>query len=97
MEWIENNLLRCVFKAITGADCPGCGFQRSLIYLIRGDFLSSFAIYPGLIPILLFGLWTILGTRYPVKNHNLITQGLFFLSVATVFISYILKLLNAGG
>lgn len=27
----------CVFKTITGYDCPGCGFQRALHAALHGD------------------------------------------------------------
>lgn len=27
---------RCVFRAATGYDCPGCGFQRALHALLHG-------------------------------------------------------------
>ena len=32
--------------------CPFCGFQRSVVALLRGDLTTSFLLYPALLPIL---------------------------------------------
>ena len=33
-------------KAVTGYDCPFCGFQRSLCALCRGEFKDAFLYNP---------------------------------------------------
>ena len=40
--------LPCLLKAITGYDCPFCGFQRSVWALMRGDFVDAFLYNPYL-------------------------------------------------
>ena len=37
---------KCLLKAITGFDCPFCGFQRSVWALLRGDFSDAFLYNP---------------------------------------------------
>lgn len=37
---------RCLLKAVTGYDCPFCGFQRSVWALLRGDFVDAFMYNP---------------------------------------------------
>lgn len=37
---------KCLLKAITGYDCPFCGFQRSVWSLMRGDFVDAFMYNP---------------------------------------------------
>lgn len=32
---------RCVFHAVTGLDCPGCGSTRALHQLLHGHFLEA--------------------------------------------------------
>ena len=39
---------RCLFKALTGFDCPGCGFQRALHAALHGDFATAWACNPAL-------------------------------------------------
>lgn len=40
---------RCVFKAMTGFDCPGCGSQRMLHALLHGDLASAWGYNPFLL------------------------------------------------
>lgn len=36
----------CVFKGITGIDCPFCGMTRAHLSLLHGDFSRAFAYNP---------------------------------------------------
>lgn len=31
----------CLFKAITGKQCPGCGMTRAIASILRGDFQAA--------------------------------------------------------
>jgi len=49
----------CLFRALTGFTCPGCGSTRALHQLLHGHFLEAFALNPLLLiglPFLLFAL-----------------------------------------
>lgn len=39
--------LRCAWHSMTGLPCPGCGSTRSLLCLIRGEWLDALAMNPG--------------------------------------------------
>lgn len=39
----------CICKSNLSIYCPGCGGSRSLLYLLRFDFLKSFIYFPALI------------------------------------------------
>ncbi len=58
---------RCVFKAQTGWDCPGCGGLRAAHQLLHGHVAQAFALNPFLIvvgPVLMVLLLAeILGSR----------------------------------
>ena len=41
-------ILRCIPKTITGYDCPFCGTQRAISYIIHGNFESAFFSNPFL-------------------------------------------------
>ncbi len=48
---------KCLFKFVTGLDCPGCGGQRALHAFLRGDISASFRSNPFLwlvLPYLIF-------------------------------------------
>ncbi|WP_373693810.1 DUF2752 domain-containing protein [Aequorivita flava] len=62
----------CPFHYLTGFHCPGCGSQRAIHLLFRGDIFGAFRFNPLMvltIPILVYGLgitivnW-IFGTSY---------------------------------
>lgn len=43
---MEPLALRCIVKAVTGYDCPFCGFQRSMYALFQGEFKEAFLYNP---------------------------------------------------
>ena len=67
--WLQNHLLICPFKYFTGLDCPGCGFQRSVIALLHGNVKQSFIVYPPAIPILLL-ITYYFGTTFLKANES---------------------------
>lgn len=82
MNWLQNHLITCPFKYLTGIDCPGCGFQRSVLALLQGDIQKSFILYPPAIPVLLFFAYCIVGKylkldtpKFKLKTVLLILAG----------------------
>ncbi len=59
-------MLPCFVKAIFGIDCPVCGFQRSMLLLLKGEYRNSFLMYPPLLFIL--ALLVILAVRLLVPG-----------------------------
>ncbi|MBP6432254.1 MAG: DUF2752 domain-containing protein [Ferruginibacter sp.] len=94
INWLEQHQLPCFIKKITGFDCPGCGFQRSSIELLKGNMGESFRIYPALIPILL--LFVVLGLHLLKKLPNgvWILKFTYIFTAIIILISYIHKLIN---
>ena len=64
----------CLFKAVTGRPCPGCGFLRAARLLVRANVHGAFITNPLATAVMLLAppaalLWTILrarGTRVTV-------------------------------
>lgn len=90
---LQNYLIPCPFKALTGIDCPGCGFQRSLIALFKGDLHTSWALYPSTIPLILLFICTGLLYRFPIKRQSLVLKTLFIIIGNFVMFSYFYKML----
>lgn len=40
---------KCIFRTLTGLDCPTCGMQRSITSLFSGDFNKAFWHNPYLV------------------------------------------------
>ncbi|WP_410479498.1 DUF2752 domain-containing protein [Pedobacter agri] len=93
-DWLQNHLIPCPFKALTGIDCPGCGFQRSIIALLQGNILKSWTLYPSTIPLIL--LFLIVGVlyRFPIKNKDFIMKILIIIVGNFIVVSYLIKMIH---
>lgn len=95
INWLEAHQLPCLFKAVTHIDCPGCGMQRSLLLLLKGDIAASYVQYPPLIPIILLFAFLILHLIRNIKNGTAILKYGYFFCAGFVLVSYIYKLVIA--
>lgn len=53
INWLEHHLFSCFFKSHFGIDCPGCGMQRSLMALLKGNVIESFQCHAAVIPFII--------------------------------------------
>ncbi|WP_082120686.1 DUF2752 domain-containing protein [Pedobacter sp. BMA] len=95
VNWLQNHLLPCPFKTITGLDCPGCGFQRSLVALITGDFVKSFLLYPPSISIIISFLSGLFFYNFPKNRKYFLFKPLVIITGNIIMFSYIYKMLFA--
>jgi hypothetical protein len=58
----------CLSKTLFGMECLGCGFQRSFLLLLQGDFSGAFKMYPAIFTTLLF--IGILALNFIDSNRN---------------------------
>ena len=65
---LEKYMFPCLSKTLFGIECLGCGFQRSFLLLLEGDFIGSFKMYPALLTTLFF--LAILGLNFIDTNRN---------------------------
>jgi hypothetical protein len=92
IQWLEQHLLTCWFKKIFHFDCPGCGFQRSVLQLLKGDISGSFHLYPATIPILFIFVFTGIHLVIKFKQGAAILKYSYIFAAAVVLVSYIVKL-----
>ncbi|HEU4717431.1 MAG TPA: DUF2752 domain-containing protein [Bacteroidia bacterium] len=91
-DWLENHMLSCPYRSLTGFDCPGCGFQRSLVLLLRGEFFESVHLYPALIPILSTFVFLFIHLIFKFEKGGIIVKWLFIFSVAVIVVSYVIHM-----
>ncbi|MBC9794776.1 DUF2752 domain-containing protein [Sinomicrobium weinanense] len=89
---IQDYLLPCPLKWLTGIDCPGCGFQRSFLALLQGDIAKSFELYPATVPFLLLFATAVLHKWFGVDRKGIFLKSLIFFTGSVMIISYLLKL-----
>lgn len=86
---------RCMFKTLTGLDCPGCGSQRAVHALLNGDIAAAWhfnALFLLEIPLLALLIFTgLFPGRYPRLNRLLDSQGFILIILAVIVIFTILR------
>lgn len=90
LDW-ENYMLPCFTKKIFGIDCPGCGLQRAMVLLVKGEFTEAFLMYPAIYPIILLFGFLALNKFIAFKFANTTITILMFASVAFILVNYLLK------
>jgi hypothetical protein len=97
VHWLNDHMLPCPLKSILNADCPGCGFQRSLISLLQGDISTSFSLYPAAIPILLLFLFGVIHLKFNLKKGNVIIQYSYIFISIIIAINFLFKSIIING
>jgi len=88
---IEDYMLPCFSKQLLGFDCPGCGLQRSVAFLLKGEFIEAFKIYPAIYPLMFLFGFLAANKFFAFKHANKTIVTLMILSVASILINYLLK------
>lgn len=92
--WLENHMQPCMYRQYLGIECPGCGFQRALIALLRGHFAESIQLFPGLMPMILLFLFLILHLIFKFKWGALVLKFVFIADMAIIMIHYMIHLIH---
>lgn len=87
----DSILIPCPFKYLTKLDCPGCGFQRSVLALIQGDIEKSFHLYPPAIPFLLGVLIGISSYVFRWNKNSKMLKSVYLTAGFIILINYIYK------
>ena len=93
VKWLEEHMLSCSYKQTFGLDCPGCGMQRSIISLLKGDFAQSFEHYPPLIFLIVLFVFSTIHILFNVKNGANIIKWIFIIASSSIFINFVYKII----
>ena len=94
INWLEGHMQSCYYKQVLGVECPGCGFQRSLIALLKGNLWESIQLFPGLIPMLFLFLFLGLHLIFRFRNGAVVLKYIFIGDVAIIIVHYIIQFIN---
>lgn len=84
-------MLPCLNKKFFGVECLGCGLQRSLALLLKGEFVAAFVMYPAVYPLLSLLLFVGVNFFYPVKFYGKIVATLGIVTGLVMVSSYLIK------
>ena len=92
VQWAEGHLFTCPSKKYFHIECPGCGFQRSLVAMLKGDFQLSFQLYPATVPILVLLTFMLLHIKWDFGRGAAIIKYLQLSVAIVIVVFYIYKL-----
>lgn len=88
---VQDGVVVCPFRRVTGLECPACGLTRSWVHLAHGDLTASVAAHPFgvvLVVALLVLAWLVVrarrhGRRAPTLER--LARGPAVLAVAALW------------
>lgn len=90
----EDYMLPCMNKSLFGIDCMGCGTQRALILLSKGEFKEAFYMFPAIYTTILLFLFLGLHFIDKSRNYHKLIVPMAILNAVIMVISYIYKQTN---
>ncbi len=94
ISFLEKNLLSCHWKQNYGVECSGCGMQRSLIHLLKGEFTEAFFMYPAVYTLIAMLAYLGLHLKFNFQKGHKILLYLFIINVVLIVGNFILKTFN---
>jgi hypothetical protein len=87
-------MLPCSWKEHFGIECPTCGFQRSFLELIQGNFFESLMLFPAILPLLFTIFILLFHLTFKFKHGAKYIIISFSLSTATIVFNYIVVFMH---
>jgi Protein of unknown function (DUF2752) len=89
---LEKYMFPCVSKKLFGVECLGCGSQRALVLICKGNFVEAFEMYPAIYTTILF--FAFLGLHFFDKSRSYYKTvlGLALLNMCIMIIAYFYKM-----
>ncbi|KPL14554.1 MAG: hypothetical protein AMS23_09760 [Bacteroides sp. SM1_62] len=91
--WLESHQGTCSFREHAGIDCPGCGLQRSILALLKGDLVESILQFPALLPLMAMFIFLGLHLVFKLKNGALVLKLFYITNISIIVLHYIYKLI----
>jgi hypothetical protein len=93
-QWLQGHMFPCFYKQVFGISCPMCGFQRSVLELLKGNILESFILFPALLPLLVTSLVIIVLKFRKIQNTKVAVQGMLIFNLMLITLNCIYQNIN---
>lgn len=94
VDWLGQHMLHCPSKKWMLIDCPGCGLQRSVIALLKGDIAESLLVYPPGLMVMSTVLMLVLHLLFRFQQGAFILKVFYIVTTAIVLVNYIYKIVT---
>ena len=91
MQNLEQYMLPCLNKKLFGLECMGCGMQRAIILLFKGDIVKAFYMYPAIYTLIILFSIIAINTFMDFKHSNKIILNLAIINVFIIVTNFIIK------
>lgn len=88
---LEDYMLPCLNKKLFGFECMGCGIQRSVALILKGQLTDAFFMYPAIYPLMLLLGVIAFNIFKKIKYFNKIITILATVTIVTIIVSFIIK------
>ena len=89
---MEEHMLPCMNKQLFGVECPGCGTQRGIAFLLEGEFYEAFKIFPAIYTLALLFVFLLLHLLDKKRNYTKLVIAIAILNGIVVLVSYVYKM-----
>ena len=90
----EDYMITCLNKKLFGFECLGCGGQRAVSFLLHGEFVAAFKMYPAIFTLIPLFIVIFISIFFKFKYSTKIINTLAIISIITIIVSFIIKLIN---
>ena len=89
---LEKYMIPCLSKTLFGIECLGCGFQRALLLVLKGEWDEAFAMYPAVYSMLaMFGSILLFYTTKKTATTKNVLTILIAINLVFVIGGYVYK------
>jgi hypothetical protein len=92
VSFLEENLLACQFKSM-GVECMGCGLQRSVVLILKGEFAEAFYMYPAIYSLIFMFGFLLLHLKFQFAKGHKVLLWLFIVNLLIIITNYILRII----
>lgn len=91
ISFLEKNMLSCQWQK-AGVECTGCGTQRAIIHLLKGEFIEAFNTYPAIYTLFIMFIFLGLHLKFNFAKGHKILLWLFIINLIIIILHYIIKI-----
>jgi len=85
-------MMPCMNKQMFGFECPGCGTQRAFAFLLKGEFVSAFHMFPAIYTSILLFLFLVLHFIDKSRNYQKPIISTAIINAVIMIFAYIYKI-----
>ena len=89
---MKEHMLPCMNKQLFGVECPGCGTQRAIAFLLEGEFYEAFKMFPAIYTVAIFFVLLGLHLIDKKRNYSKLVIASAILNGAVIIIAYFIKI-----